>query len=111
MGLDPPASDTIILREVNLIRGDTLPSRLVQVEAMDSLLIRLGFDDFMDAEGSFDSVQVQIAPQLPPLVDSTQAVEVVDTADLGKRYETMCDPRLNARQGIELAFRVAELLN
>jgi hypothetical protein len=45
---------------------------------MDSLLVRLGFDDFMDAEGSFDSVQVQIAPQLPPL-DSAQAVEVVDT--------------------------------
>ncbi len=35
---------------------------------------------------------------------------VVETADLSKRYETMCDPRLNASQGIELAFRVAELL-
>lgn len=30
--------------------------------------------------------------------------------DLGRRYETMCDPRLNARQGIDLAFRVSELL-
>jgi 3-deoxy-7-phosphoheptulonate synthase len=35
---------------------------------------------------------------------------VVETTDLGRRYETMCDPRLNASQGIELAFRVAELL-
>ena len=26
------------------------------------------------------------------------------------RYETMCDPRLNARQGLDLAFRVAELI-
>ncbi len=30
--------------------------------------------------------------------------------DLGKRYETMCDPRLNARQSLDLAFRTADLL-
>ena len=30
-------------------------------------------------------------------------------ADLDSRYETMCDPRLNARQSLDLAFRVAEL--
>ena len=29
---------------------------------------------------------------------------------LHERYTTMCDPRLNARQAIDLAFRVAELL-
>jgi 3-deoxy-7-phosphoheptulonate synthase len=29
---------------------------------------------------------------------------------LEDRYETMCDPRLNARQSLDLAFRVAELL-
>ncbi|MEJ5254366.1 MAG: 3-deoxy-7-phosphoheptulonate synthase class II [Acidimicrobiales bacterium] len=37
------------------------------------------------------------------------ADEIVD-ADLDTRYETMCDPRLNARQSLDLAFRVAELL-
>ena len=31
--------------------------------------------------------------------------------DLDHRYETMCDPRLNGRQSIDLAFRVAELLH
>ena len=30
--------------------------------------------------------------------------------DLGQRYTTTCDPRLNARQSLDLAFRVAELL-
>ena len=29
---------------------------------------------------------------------------------LEERYETACDPRLNARQSLELAFRVAELV-
>lgn len=37
------------------------------------------------------------------------AEEVLD-AHLGTRYETACDPRLNASQSIELAFRVATLL-
>ena len=35
--------------------------------------------------------------------------EVLD-ADLQQRYETRCDPRLNARQSLDLAFEIAELL-
>ncbi len=31
-------------------------------------------------------------------------------ADLDHRYETVCDPRLNGRQALELAFRTAELI-
>ncbi len=31
-------------------------------------------------------------------------------SDLDHRYETVCDPRLNGRQGLELAFRTAELV-
>ncbi len=34
----------------------------------------------------------------------------LDATDLERRYETQCDPRLNARQSLDLAFRVAELL-
>jgi 3-deoxy-7-phosphoheptulonate synthase len=37
--------------------------------------------------------------------------DALDHADLDDRYETMCDPRLNGRQSIDLAFRVAELLD
>jgi 3-deoxy-7-phosphoheptulonate synthase len=35
--------------------------------------------------------------------------EISDT-DLDSRYETMCDPRLNGRQSLDLAFRTAELI-
>jgi 3-deoxy-7-phosphoheptulonate synthase len=34
----------------------------------------------------------------------------VRSENLEQRYETMCDPRLNARQSLDLAFQVAELL-
>ena len=36
--------------------------------------------------------------------------ESVLDGDLENRYETMCDPRLNARQSIDLAFQTVELL-
>jgi 3-deoxy-7-phosphoheptulonate synthase len=36
--------------------------------------------------------------------------DALDHADLDDRYQTICDPRLNGRQGIDLAFRVAELI-
>jgi len=35
----------------------------------------------------------------------------LDADDLSKRYETMCDPRLNGSQSIDIAFRIAELLH
>jgi 3-deoxy-7-phosphoheptulonate synthase len=31
-------------------------------------------------------------------------------SQLASRYETLCDPRLNARQSLDLAFRLAELM-
>jgi len=37
------------------------------------------------------------------------ADDIVDSM-LDDRYETVCDPRLNARQSVDLAFRVAELV-
>lgn len=36
--------------------------------------------------------------------------EAVSEDQLEHRYETLCDPRLNARQSLDLAFRVAELM-
>ncbi len=36
--------------------------------------------------------------------------EEIFEGDLGERYTTTCDPRLNARQSLDLAYRVAELL-
>jgi len=36
--------------------------------------------------------------------------DALSDTDLDHRYETMCDPRLNARQSVDLSFRVAELL-
>ena len=36
--------------------------------------------------------------------------EDLSVEQLDNRYETLCDPRLNARQSLDLAFRLAELM-
>jgi 3-deoxy-7-phosphoheptulonate synthase len=36
--------------------------------------------------------------------------EELAVEQLDHRYETLCDPRLNARQALDLAFRLAELM-
>ena len=36
--------------------------------------------------------------------------EEIDDAALARRYETVCDPRLNHQQSLEMAFLVAEML-
>jgi 3-deoxy-7-phosphoheptulonate synthase len=36
--------------------------------------------------------------------------EALAEEQLDRRYETLCDPRLNARQSLDLAFRLAELM-
>ncbi len=37
-------------------------------------------------------------------------VEQIDDAGLSTRYETLCDPRMNHQQSLELAFLVADML-
>jgi 3-deoxy-7-phosphoheptulonate synthase len=45
--------------------------------------------------------------------DVTECVgggEELSDADLSTRYESVCDPRLNRVQSLEMAFLVAEML-
>jgi len=71
--------------------------------------LTIGFFDAHGQEGTWPGgVHVELTGD-----DVTEclggAEELVDD-DLGLRYESMCDPRLNGRQSLDLAFRVAELL-
>ncbi len=44
------------------------------------------------------------------VTECTGGARALSEIDLGDRYHTYCDPRLNAEQAIEVAFLVAELL-
>lgn len=44
------------------------------------------------------------------VTECTGGARAISNEDLSDRYHTHCDPRLNADQAVELAFKVAELL-
>ena len=44
------------------------------------------------------------------VTECTGGARMITDADFKDRYHTLCDPRLNAEQAIELAFLMADLL-
>ena len=67
------------------------------------------FFDIHAAEGTWaGGVHVEMTGQ--NVTECTGGAHQLTEADLTERYETFCDPRLNAGQALELAFLVAEEL-
>ena len=61
------------------------------------------------AEGSYaGGVHVEMTGQ--NVTECTGGARAITEADLNDRYHTVCDPRLNAEQAIDIAFLLAELL-
>ena len=68
-----------------------------------------GFFASHRAEGTWPG-GVHIELTSDDVTECLGGVEEIFDADLDTRYETMCDPRLNGRQSLDLAFHVAALL-
>ncbi|MEI7886831.1 MAG: 3-deoxy-7-phosphoheptulonate synthase class II [Actinomycetes bacterium] len=76
----------------------------------DSILAEIrGFFEAHRAEGTWPGgVHVELTGD--DVTECLGGAEDLLDGDLGLRYETMCDPRLNGRQSLDLAFGVADLL-
>ena len=77
------------------------------------------FDDIVDeVKGFFESHQqagthpggIHVELTGDDVTECLGGSEHIDEAALATRYESLCDPRLNHMQSLELAFLVAELL-
>ncbi|MFD2673751.1 class II 3-deoxy-7-phosphoheptulonate synthase [Gulosibacter bifidus] len=77
------------------------------------------FDDVMDeVRGFFEAHQaagthpggIHVELTGDDVTECLGGAELIDEDGLATRYESLCDPRLNHRQSLELAFLVAELL-
>ncbi len=77
------------------------------------------FDDIMEELRGFFAVHaaagtwpggVHVELTGDDVTECLGGAENILEGDLGDRYTTTCDPRLNARQSLDLAFGVAELL-
>jgi 3-deoxy-7-phosphoheptulonate synthase len=93
------------------MHGNTIStSSKVKTRNFDSILREVrGFFDIHAAEGTWaGGVHVEMTGQ--DVTECIGGAHRLCEADLGARYETFCDPRLNAEQSLELAFLVAEEL-
>lgn len=77
------------------------------------------FDDIMDELKGFFEVHrdvgtnpggIHVELTGDDVTECLGGLENIDEATLESRYESLCDPRLNHRQSLELAFQVAEEL-
>jgi 3-deoxy-7-phosphoheptulonate synthase len=67
------------------------------------------FFEVHTAEGTYaGGVHLEMTGQ--NVTECTGGARAITDDDLNDRYHTVCDPRLNAEQSIDLAFLVAELL-
>jgi 3-deoxy-7-phosphoheptulonate synthase len=92
------------------MHGNTFTSGARKTRRFDDILAELrGFFAVHRAEGSWPGgVHVELTGD--DVTECLGGAEAVLEADLGDHYTTTCDPRLNARQALDLAFRVTELL-
>ncbi|MGD9783925.1 MAG: class II 3-deoxy-7-phosphoheptulonate synthase [Hyphomicrobiaceae bacterium] len=67
------------------------------------------FFDIAQAEGVHPG-GVHLEMTGKDVTECTGGAAMIVDADLSKRYETLCDPRLNAEQSLEIAFMVADRL-
>jgi 3-deoxy-7-phosphoheptulonate synthase len=93
------------------MHGNTIStSSKMKTRNFDSILQEVrGFFDIHAAEGSWaGGVHVEMTGH--DVTECIGGAHRLSEADLAARYETFCDPRLNAEQSLELAFLVAEEL-
>jgi 3-deoxy-7-phosphoheptulonate synthase len=68
-----------------------------------------GFVNAHRAEGTWPGgIHVELTGD--DVTECLGGADDLQVSDLVDRYQTVCDPRLNARQGLDLAFAVAELI-
>jgi 3-deoxy-7-phosphoheptulonate synthase len=93
------------------MHGNTISTASkVKTRSFDAILAEVrGFFNAHAAEGTWaGGVHVEMTGR--EVTECIGGAHLLTEADLGARYETFCDPRLNAEQSLELAFLVAEEL-
>ncbi len=88
----------------------TTVANKLKTRNFDAILSEVrSFFDIHAAEGTWaGGVHVEMTGQ--EVTECTGGAHRLTESDLTERYETFCDPRLNAEQSLELAFLVAEEL-
>ena len=101
----------MVLWSCDPMHGNTITSASgYKTRPFDLILKEVrNFFEVHQAEGTYaGGVHLEMTGQ--NVTECTGGARAISEADLNDRYHTVCDPRLNAEQAIDLAFLLAELL-
>jgi 3-deoxy-7-phosphoheptulonate synthase len=101
----------VVLWSCDPMHGNTISSASgYKTRPFDLILKEVrGFFDIHQAEGSYaGGVHLEMTGQ--NVTECTGGARAISDADLNDRYHTVCDPRLNAEQAIDMAFLLSDLL-
>jgi 3-deoxy-7-phosphoheptulonate synthase len=93
------------------MHGNTMTSSIgYKTRSFDRILAEVkGFFEVHEAEGTYaGGVHFEMTGQ--DVTECIGGAQAITETSLGDRYHTVCDPRLNASQALELAFQLAETL-
>ncbi|CAI9121174.1 class II 3-deoxy-7-phosphoheptulonate synthase [Brytella acorum] len=93
------------------MHGNTISTAdKIKTRSFDAILqeVRGFFDVFSEAGLRPGGIHVEMTGQ--NVTECVGGAHCLTEADLAGRYETFCDPRLNAEQSLEMAFLLAEEL-
>jgi len=93
------------------MHGNTVKTESgLKTRAFDRLMLEVRrFFEVHRAEGTYaGGIHLELTGQ--NVTECTGGAMAITEDALASRYHTHCDPRLNADQGLELAFQIAELL-
>ena len=100
-----------IVYSIDPMHGNTIKAANgYKTREFDKILAEVqSFFDIHRAEGTYaGGVHLEMTGQ--DVTECTGGSFKLSQEDLAQRYETQCDPRLNADQALELAFLIAELI-
>jgi len=92
------------------MHGNTVTANGYKTRSFDRVLAEVrGFFAVHQGEGTHGGgIHVEMTGQ--DVTECTGGAQLINESQLGDRYHTHCDPRLNATQALELSFLIAEML-
>lgn len=92
------------------MHGNTFSSNGYKTRAWDEIMSEVrGFFAVHEAEGT-KAGGVHFEMTGKKVTECVGGIDDIKTSDLGRRYESLCDPRLNQSQALQMAFEAAEIL-
>jgi 3-deoxy-7-phosphoheptulonate synthase len=104
------ASGRTVVWSCDPMHGNTISAGGYKTRPFERVLREVqAFFQIHRAEGTHPG-GVHIEMTGKDVTECTGGARAITADDLGDRYHTHCDPRLNAEQALELAFLIAELM-